>query len=473
MSPRRSRCVRVDDDPLSSRFASRMGDISMDSADLDLTRASIQSDVDYVEGIDWYALYQARYLLTRRWSLEDGHPDASILEADAGSSATATSSRRGSGAVDDPDEDDVATTEQHNLRSKPFELVDKHLTGHTDSVYCVRFDNRPFQLPPDMTMALLQEHCNGALYDSKTSLGLGSYGKILSGSRDCTIRIWDGDSGLCLYTLKGHEGSVLSLEYDDEYLFSASSDKTCIVWDLKSIEKGKTPVAVNRLRGHAAGILDLAINKEWLITCCKDKTVRVYDRTKNCQLTRIYTQHCGPINAGTLNYNPADGKTRAVTASGQGGVQLWDVESGTLIRNFESQATGLACVKFMGNRIVTGSSDTTVRVWDAEAGDCLCVCKGHEDLVRAIGFDPKRNVILSGGYDGKVKLFYVGKELHKDANLPTGGSSVRAFLNINAGHEARVFDVQMDLTRILCCGEDKRVCVRDFGRGSPLMRLFT
>jgi WD40 repeat protein len=472
LSPPRRRCVRVDDDPLPSSLASRVGDMSMDSVDLDLTRVSIQSDAEYVEGIDWYALYQARFFLTKRWSLHDEKPEAAVLDSSIESTSNPPSPHRGSWSSSERHADEIGPLQQRSLRAHAFRLADKYLVGHTDSVYCVRFDSRPFHLLSEMAEALLQKHGNGPLYDPKASLGLGSYGKILSGSRDHTIRIWDGDSGICLFALKGHDGSVLCLEYDDEYLFSAGSDRSCIVWDLKAIEKGFAPMAIKRLRGHTEGILDLATTKQWLITCSKDKTVRVYDRTKECKLTRIYAQHGGPINAGTLNYSPVDGKTRAVTASGEGGVHLWDVESGNVIRNYAGHAKGLASVKFQDNRIVTGSNDTTVRVWDAETGDCICVCQGHENLVRAVGFDPKRKVILSGGYDGKVKLFYVGKELHQDAILPTGGGTVQALLNIDAAHLTRVFDVQMDVTRILCCGEDNNICVRDFGRGSPLMRLF-
>jgi len=469
---RQGKGVHVDDPPLPSSIFSRMGDISMDSVDFDLTRVSLQSDAEYTDGIDWFAVYQARYFLTKRWSLDDDEPEPVVFESSWGTNSYTSATSGGSWSINEQDEISLAPPEQRGLRPHTFDLEDKHLLGHTDSIYCVRFDNKPFQLPAEVGKSLMQQFRNGPLYNPRTSLGLGSYGKIISGSRDRTIRVWDGDSGICLHTLKGHEGSVLCLEYDDEYLFSASSDQTVIIWDLKAIEQGFTPLAIKRLRGHTLGILDLAINERWLISCGKDTTIRVYDRTDDCKLTRIFTLHNGPINAGTLHRSPIDGKTRAVTASGGGGVQLWDVESGDLIRSFVEHANGLSCVKFLDNRIVTGSNDTTVRVWDADTGECLSICKGHENLVRAVGIDQSRKLILSGGYDGKVKLFYLGRELHQNATLPTGGNLNYAFWDIDAGHEARVYDVQLDVSRILCCGEDDKICVRDFGRNSPLMRLF-
>lgn len=463
---RRGRCVLVDDGPLVSSNAAATGDATIESIDFDLTRTSIQTELDYTDGIDWFALYQARFFLTKRWSLADGEPKAATMESSWSTNSRTSTASGGSWSVNEKEEISLKTS------LDIFQPADKHLKGHKDSVYCVRFDNRPFQLPDEMAKSLRSEHRYGPLYDTRTSLGLGSYGKILSGSRDRTIRIWDGDSGICLHTLFGHDGSVLCLEYDDEFLFSASSDQTVIVWSLKMMYTGLTPTIVCRIRGHSSAILDLAIDDRWLITCGKDTTVRVHDRQDRFRLARTYTHHCGPVNAGTLACSPIDGKTKAVTVSGDGGVQLWDVESGSLIRSFVGHAKGLACVKFFDDRIVTGSNDTTVRVWDASTGDCLCVCKGHEALVRAVGFDSRRKMILSGGYDGKVKLFYLGRELHENAVLPTDGSTVDALWDIDAGHEARVFDVQMDVSRILCCGEDNKICVRDYGQGSPLMRLF-
>jgi WD40 repeat protein len=81
-----------------------------------------------------------------------------------------------------------------------------YLEGHKDSVYCLQFDST----------------------------------KIISGSRDRTIRIWDMKTLKCIKSLSGHSGSVLCLRYDSEYIYSGSSDCTIKIWDLKSFELAKT-----------------------------------------------------------------------------------------------------------------------------------------------------------------------------------------------------------------------------------------
>ena len=62
--------------------------------------------------------------------------------------------------------------------------------------------------------------------------------KIVSGSSDNTIRVWNVDTGECIVTLEGHEGylrsSVESVGFnrDGTKIVSGSYDGTIRVWEL-------------------------------------------------------------------------------------------------------------------------------------------------------------------------------------------------------------------------------------------------
>lgn len=116
--------------------------------------------------------------------------------------------------------------------------------------------------------------------------------KIVTGSRDRTIKVWSLQTGRCLATFSGHRGSVLCLKFELDFdldnghalseqnphgwhkglMVSGSSDCSVCVWDLYSYPAaGGEEMAVMAelrgiLRGHTGGVLDLRIEKDWIIS---------------------------------------------------------------------------------------------------------------------------------------------------------------------------------------------------------------
>lgn len=57
--------------------------------------------------------------------------------------------------------------------------------------------------------------------------------RIVSGSSDRTIRVWDLRTNTqSTRTLEGHSGTVRCLQFDDEVVVSGSDDATIRVWDI-------------------------------------------------------------------------------------------------------------------------------------------------------------------------------------------------------------------------------------------------
>ena len=66
-----------------------------------------------------------------------------------------------------------------------------------------------------------------------------------------TIRIWDTDTNECIQVLSGHTGSVLCLNYNENYLVTGSSDSSIIIWSLLSGTK------IKQLNGHSESVLGI------------------------------------------------------------------------------------------------------------------------------------------------------------------------------------------------------------------------
>ena len=60
-------------------------------------------------------------------------------------------------------------------------------------------------------------------------------GRIVSGSIDGTLRVWDLNTGECLWELEGHSNYVTSVTaLPDGHIRSGSDDCTFRVWDVNS-----------------------------------------------------------------------------------------------------------------------------------------------------------------------------------------------------------------------------------------------
>ncbi|KAJ2688004.1 hypothetical protein IWW39_002542 [Coemansia spiralis] len=277
------------------------------------------------------------------------------------------------------------------------------VAGHTDSVYCVQYDHE----------------------------------KIVTGSRDRTVKIWDSKSLQCTRTLAGHDASVLCLKYDDVTLITGSSDSTVIIWDWQ------TGAPSLRLVSHAAGVLDVAFDCEHVVSCSKDCTIKVWRRSDG-KLLRTLIGHRGPVNAVQLC------GSRIVSASGDSLIKMWDLNTGELIRTFAGHTRGLACVQFDGKVIVSGSSDQLIKVWNAESGLCTQTLQGHKDLVRTLHFNGGRRAV-SGSYDQTIKVWDI--------------VSGECTLDLKDVHTSWVFDVQFSTSRIVSTSQDQKIVIWDFSKG--------
>ncbi|KAJ1963674.1 hypothetical protein GGI12_001909 [Dipsacomyces acuminosporus] len=282
-------------------------------------------------------------------------------------------------------------------------IADVHtIAGHADSVYCVQYDSD----------------------------------KIVTGSRDRTIKVWDSKTMRCMRTLTGHDASVLCLKYDDSILVTGSSDSTIIVWDWE------TGLPTLRLVSHGAGVLDVAFDDEYIVSCSKDCTIKCWQRSTG-KLLRTMVGHRGPVNAVQLKGD------RIVSASGDSLIKMWDLKTGELIRNFAGHTRGLACVQFDGKTIVSGSSDQLIKVWNAGTGRCTQTLRGHKDLVRTLHFTGGSRVV-SGSYDQSIKVF----------NISTG----ECILDLKDVHTSWVFDVQFSTSKIVSTSQDNKIIIFDFAK---------
>ncbi|MDT9205722.1 WD40 repeat domain-containing protein, partial [Limnospira sp. PMC 1243.20] len=120
-------------------------------------------------------------------------------------------------------------------------------------------------------------------------------------------------------------------------------------------------------------------------------------------LIRTLTGHSSWVNAVAI---APDGK-RAVSASDDNTLKLWDLETGTELATLTGHSDDVNAVVIApdGKRAVSASDDKTLKLWDLETGTELATLRGHSDWVRAVAIAPDGKRAVSASEDETLKLW--------------------------------------------------------------------
>ena len=118
-------------------------------------------------------------------------------------------------------------------------------------------------------------------------------------------------------------------------------------------------------------------------------------------MIRTLEGHRDRVNAVALT---PDG-LRAVSASSDRTLRLWDLESGQTIRTLEGHTDSVWAVAFMPDllRAVSASSDRTLRLWDLESGKEIAAFTGESSMV-SCAIAPDGRTTIVGDASGRLHL---------------------------------------------------------------------
>uniref|UniRef100_A0A8B9Q3S5 Autophagy related 16 like 1 n=1 Tax=Apteryx owenii TaxID=8824 RepID=A0A8B9Q3S5_APTOW len=227
----------------------------------------------------------------------------------------------------------------------------------------------------------------------------GSY--LLAASNDFASRIWTVDDNRLRHTLTGHSGKVLSAKFllDNARIVSGSHDRTLKLWDLRSKVCIKTVFA-------GSSCNDIVCTEQCVMSGHFDKKIRFWDIRTESIVKEL--ELFGRITALDLNSE----RTELLTCSRDDLLKIIDLRVSAVKQTFSAQ--GFKCgsdwtrVVFSpdGNYVAAGSADGALYVWNVLTGKLeRTLAKHHSSPINAVAWSPAGAHVVSVDKGNKAVLW--------------------------------------------------------------------
>jgi len=179
-------------------------------------------------------------------------------------------------------------------------------------------------------------------------------------------------------------------------------------------------LAPKMFKGHTNNIRSAAFlhDGKRALTASWDRTVRVWDIEKGCQIGEPLVTHSSYMLAVAVS---PDG-TRIASGGGDA-VFISDATDGQLIfgpmKGHRSWLNWL-CFSPDGKRLASGSDDRTVIVWDVTTGVMLppSPIEAHFAQVRSVSFSPDGQKIMTASNDNTIQIWDAGTSTPFQLDVP-------------------------------------------------------
>jgi len=204
--------------------------------------------------------------------------------------------------------------------------------------------------------------------------------------------------GRSLWTLEGHTHYVESVCFspDGRYALSGSWDCTLRLWEVASGQE------VRCFKGHTSPVISVgfSLDGRYALSGSRDQTLRLWEVASGREVRCWYTD-----SVGSVCFSP-DGRYALLGCWDQP-LRLWEVASGQEVRYFEGHTSPVESVCFSpdGRYALSGSWDQTLRLWEVASGREVRCLKRHTASVQSVCFSSDGRYALSGSDDRTLQLW--------------------------------------------------------------------
>ncbi|HEY1483975.1 MAG TPA: GAF domain-containing protein [Candidatus Acidoferrum sp.] len=255
--------------------------------------------------------------------------------------------------------------------------------------------------------------------------------RLVSGSWDQTVKMWDVSTGLPAGMVSNNIQYVQALasSRDGRWIAAENSADSVTIWDTGTGQPVHTLLTDRKIRGAGNNwVYSIAFSPDGrlLASGLDDKTIRIWD-VKSGQPLHDFTANKRSVIY--VAFSP-DGRWLA-TGGNDKTILIWDVESGKLVRKLTGHKKTVYAVAFSptGQWLASASGDKTVKIWDLDTEQEVHTLTGHDGLVTTLAFSPDGRWLASGSWDRTIKIW----DAESGRELETLASHSRSIYSIAFG----------------------------------------
>lgn len=222
---------------------------------------------------------------------------------------------------------------------------------------------------------------------------------IAAGLRDNTVRLFDVQSGEQVKVLEGNTRGLRSVAFspDGQYIVSGGHDGIIRLWEVKS---GRS---VRVFTGHMGQVWSVAFSPDGhhvVSSGFDDGSIRLWDVETGQEVLKL--KH------GNSAISVAFSSKGKYLASAGSDIRLWELGNWRLIKVFRPK-NSLECFAISpdGVLIVSGNVRGSLELWNVATGKVIREFKGTNESVLSVAFTPDGRHIASGFYDGTIRIWHV------------------------------------------------------------------
>ncbi|CAM9217281.1 unnamed protein product [Ectocarpus sp. 12 AP-2014] len=215
---------------------------------------------------------------------------------------------------------------------------------------------------------LLKEH-----QDAVSALAVVN-GKLVSGSWDTSIKVWDPQSWTTERTLSDHTGPVRCFAQCAGRLLSGSDDSCIKVWNTD------TWSLVRSLDDHTDAVNAATDCNGRLASGSDDGTIKLWN-TENWQCEVTIHQHQADHTCGVLALATCGDY---LVSGSDGGIKVWNTHNWTCHKEVLGHGDEIWSLAVVGDKLISGSIDSTIRVWETQTWGCEKQVEDHAGPVYAL-----------------------------------------------------------------------------------------